>query len=167
MSCLCIRKLFVVSTRTLSVTIYIYISRLDRSSFEINIHVLEFTCFVCELATGRYWLIHYGPEYIDDEAYAIVPIINKTLRKLVPKIGGAIGCKALVDTLHRASCECYEGCECYHVIALLDAGVVVAESQLRNLLIANCGKYEYILKTECRLKAVEELEYNIRSTLQR
>ena len=118
------------------------------------------------MAAGRYWLIHYGPEYIDDCAYGVVPTINKALRKLAPKIGGAIGCKAVVDTLVRPSCECYEGYECYHVIALFDAGGDVTESLLKERLIAECDKHAYVFKTECRLKAVEKLEYDLRSALQ-
>ena len=119
------------------------------------------------MASGRYWIIHCGPEYIDDEAYYRVPVVNKTLRKLVAKIGGAIGSKARVDEVHAGICECYEGYDpCYHIIAWFDAGGDITESQLLAHLLAECGDHNTpIFRQECHLKAVEEVEYSTRCAL--
>ena len=94
------------------------------------------------MATERFWHIHYGPEYIDDEAYGVERILNKVLAKFVQKIGGdsAIICDARVGNVHGCECECYEGFECFHVTALLytGAGGDMTEIQLRERLVAEC-----------------------------
>jgi len=114
--------------------------------------------FIYNMASGRYWRIHYGPDHIDDEAFCVVIIINKTLRKLVQKIDGvSIGRKAHADKA--PSCE--GGLETYYVTALLDVGVDVTESQLLEHLLTECGDaHTGVIEQCCRLEALSALEYS-------
>ena len=111
------------------------------------------------MSTSRYWRIHYGPEYINNEAYIRATIINKILRTLVDKIGGARSEAHVCDS---AGCTCngYEGYACYHVVAMLDAGSVMTEGGLRELLLAECPKRNKNITQQCDVKPISALEYS-------
>ena len=113
------------------------------------------------MASGRYWRIHYGPDYIDDEANIRASVINKALRLLLPKIGGSIGRKAFMQEVGETGCSCHEGHDpVYHVVALLDAGGDMTESQLRERLAAECTwQHDDIIKKECDFVVVDQLDY--------
>ena len=111
------------------------------------------------MSTSRYWRIHYGPEYINNEAYIRATIINKILGTLVDKIGGARSESHVSDS---AGCTCngYEGYACYHVVAMLDAGSVMTEGGLRELLLAECPKRHKNITQQCDVKPISALEYS-------
>jgi len=117
-----------------------------------------------EMASSRYWRIHYGPDYIDDEAYIRATVINKAIRLLIAKIGGSLGCKAHIREVGGTGCSCHEGHDpVYHVVAMLDAGGDMTESQLRERLAAECiSQHKDVIKKECDFEAVDQLEYDVR-----
>ena len=118
------------------------------------------------MASGRYWRIHYGPDYIDDEAYIRAAVVNKALRLLIAKSAycSPIGRKAYMREVGGTGCSCHEGHDpVYHVVAMFDAGGDMTESELRERLAAECTwQHEDIIKKECDFEAVDQLEYDVR-----
>ena len=117
-----------------------------------------------EMASGRYWRIHYGPDYIYCEAYSRATVINKALQMLNAKSGGSIGCKAYMREVGETGCSCHEGHDpVYHVVAMYDAGADITEGQLRERLAAECTwQHEDIIKKECDFETVDQLVYDAR-----
>ena len=113
------------------------------------------------MASSRYWCIHYGPDSIDDEAFNRAATINHSLRKVIQKVHGAVGCKAHIIS-EDVEDEKYGKYAHYHVKAIFDVGGDMTESQLREHLIAECAaRHAIVIRDECRFEALSELVYSV------